>query len=212
MTSDTLHLLLLYALTDLIACLVPGPAVLTVTSHALAGSRRGAAGAIAGINSGNLVWFTLAGAGLSAVVTALPHLFVALRWIGIAYLLWLGLQTWRQSDEALALRAARVKTSFGRGLLSAAAVQLSNPKALLFFTVILPPFINPAAPVVPQIAALACIGVMIEVSVLAVYAMMAWRLGRYASNRAANRLINRGSGGLLIMAALGIAATGRLKT
>lgn len=212
MTADALHLLLLYAVTDLIACLVPGPAVLAVASHALAGSRRGAAGAIAGINLGNLVWFTLAGAGLSAVVTALPHVFAVLRWVGIAYLLWLGVQAWRQSDDGLALRAANERAGFGRGLLSAAAVQLSNPKALLFFTVILPPFINPAAPVLPQIAALALIGVTIEATVLAIYASLAWRLGRYASSRAANRIVNRTSGGLLILAALGLAATGRLKT
>lgn len=211
MTSDTIHLLLLYAFTDLIACLVPGPAVLAVTSHALAGSRRGAAGAIAGINSGNLLWFTLAGAGLSAVVTALPNLFAVLRWVGISYLLWLGIQAWRQSDGTLALRPAGEQAGFARGLLSAAAVQLSNPKALLFFTVILPPFINPAAPVLPQITALALIGVTIEATVLALYAGLAWRVGRYAASRRANRLINRTSGGLLIAAALGIAATGRLK-
>ncbi|MET0366392.1 MAG: LysE family translocator [Sphingobium sp.] len=211
MTNDTLHLLLLYAFTDLIACLTPGPAVLAVTSHALAGSRRGAVGAIAGIDLGNLVWFTLAGAGLSAVVTALPHVFAVLRWVGIGYLLWIGVQAWRQSDEALALRATTEKAGFRRGLLSAAAVQLSNPKALLFFTVILPPFINPAAPVLPQIAALATIAVVIEATVLALYALLAWRLGRYAASRTTNRIINRTSGGLLIMAALGIAATGKLK-
>ncbi|MET0240984.1 MAG: LysE family translocator [Sphingobium sp.] len=212
MTTDTAHLLLLYAITDLIACLTPGPAVLTVASHALAGSRRGAAGAIAGINAGNLAWFALAGAGLSALVTALPHLFAALRWIGIAYLLWIGIQSWRHSDGELALKAAREKAGFRRGMLSAAAVQLSNPKALLFFTVILPPFIDPAAPVAPQIASLAVLGVAIEATVLAVYAAFAWRLGRYVSDRGTNRIINRASGALLITAALGIAVSGRIKT
>ncbi len=211
MTNDAVHLLLLYAFTDLIACLTPGPAVLTVASHALAGSRRGAAGAIAGINAGNLIWFALAGAGLSAVVAAWPGLFAALRWIGIAYLLWIGVQAWRQSDGALAFKAAGEKAGFRRGLLSAAAVQLSNPKALLFFTVILPPFLNPAAPILPQIASLAVIGVTIEASCLTLYAVMAWRLGRYTASRATNRLVNRGSGGLLILAALGIAATGKLR-
>jgi homoserine/homoserine lactone efflux protein len=212
MASDTIHLLLLYVVTELIACLTPGPAVLTVTSHALAGSRRGAAGAIAGINVGNLIWYALAGAGLSAVVAALPNLFTLLRWAGVGYLLWIGVQSWRQSDEGLALKPMREKTGFSRGLLSAAAVQLSNPKALLFFTVILPPFINPAEPILQQIIRLAVIGVVIEATILTVYATLAWRLGRYAASRATNRLINRTSGGLLILAALGIAATGRLKT
>lgn len=205
------HLLLLYALTEVVACVSPGPAVLAVTSHALAGSRRGAAGAIAGINVGNLVWYMLAGAGLSAVVAALPQLFAVLRWVGILYLLWIGVQSWRHADTALALKASKAKTGFRRGLLSAAAVQLSNPKALLFFTVILPPFIDPTAPVLRQIVALAVIGVTIEALVLITYASLALRLGRYASSRAGARTINRASGGMLILAALGIAATGRLK-
>ncbi len=211
MTNDAVHLLLLYAFTDLIACLTPGPAVLTVASHALAGSRRGAAGAIMGINAANLIWFSLAGAGLSAVVTALPGLFAVLRWVGIGYLLWIGIQAWRQSDDALAFRAAGEKAGFRRGLLSAAAVQLSNPKALLFFTVILPPFLTPAAPILPQIARLALIGVTIEASILILYAILAWRLGRYTASRATNRLVNRGSGSLLIIAALNLAATGKLR-
>lgn len=211
MATDSLHLLLLYAFTDLIACLTPGPAVLTVASHALAGSRRGAAGAIAGINAGNLIWFALAGAGLSAVVTALPGMFAALRWIGIAYLLWIGVQAWRHADAGLRLKAASQHAGFRRGLLSAAAVQLSNPKALLFFTVILPPFINPAQPVTPQIVHLAIIGVTIEATILAIYALLAWRLGRLAADQAKTRLINRASGAMLIAAALGIAATGKLK-
>ncbi|MET0360404.1 MAG: LysE family translocator [Sphingobium sp.] len=210
-TSDAAHLLLLYAFADLIACLTPGPAVLTVASHALAGSRRGAAGAIIGINAGNLIWFTLAGAGLSAVVAALPGVFAVLRWTGIAYLLWIGIEAWRRSDATLALNATSGRAGFRRGLLSAAAVQLSNPKALLFFTVVLPPFINPSAPVLPQIVALAMIGVMIEGTVLSVYALLAWRLGRLTARPATNRIVNRASGGLLILAALGIAATGRLK-
>lgn len=211
MTHAGLHLLLLYALMDLVASMTPGPAVLTVTGHALAGSPRGAAGAIVGINAGNLLWYVLAGAGLTAMVAAWPALFALLRWAGIAYLIWLGVQSWRHGDQGVSMRAARRPAGFRRGLLSAAAVQLSNPKALLFFTVILPPFVDPASPVVPQLAALALIGISIEAAVLTVYALLALRIGRYAASRTGARTINRASGSLLILAALGIAATGRLK-
>ncbi|MFT3967122.1 MAG: LysE family translocator [Sphingobium sp.] len=210
MTSDTLHLLLFYAFTDLIACLTPGPAVLAVTSHALAGSRRGGRDRGDQHRQSRLVH-----AGGRRSVGGRHRPAPSLRGAALGrhrLSLWIGIQAWRQPDETLALRAATDKAGFGRGLLSAAAVQLSNPKALLFFTVILPPFINPSAPIGPQIAALAVIGVMIEASVLALYALLAWRLGRYAASRTTNRIINRTSGGLLIMAALGIAATGKLKS
>jgi homoserine/homoserine lactone efflux protein len=203
--SETAHLLLLYALTELLACLSPGPAVFTVASQALAGARSGAAGAIVGINVGNLVWFTLAGAGLTALEATLPQLFTVLRWGGIAYLLWLGIHSWRKADAAPHFHAARERAGFRRGLLSAAAVQLSNPKALLFFTVLLPPFINTHYPVTPQIAALATIGIALEATVLTGYAVLAFRLGRYAADKGATRAINRASGGMLVTAAVGLA-------
>lgn len=206
MSGDTTHLLLLYLLTEIVACLSPGPAVLTVASQALAGSRAGAIGAICGINAGNLVWYALAGAGLSAVEAAFPFLFTGLRWVGIAYLLWLGISHWRHAGAQQRWEAAQRKTGFRRGLISAMAVQLSNPKALLFFTVLLPPFINSRQPILLQIVVLAVIGVVVEALVLAGYAAMAWRLGRMARGHGAIRRIDQASGALLIAAATGLAA------
>lgn len=208
MAGGTSHLLLLYALTDLTACLTPGPAVLAVMSHALGGSRRGAAGAILGINLGNLVWFTMAGLGLVAVLKAWPLLFAILRWGGIGYLVWLSIQTWRNHD-ANRYQADREPVGFRKGMVSAIAVQLSNPKALLFFTVMLPPFIDVRAPVAPQIAILALIAVTIEAGVLAGYALLAHRVGKASEqNASATHWLNRASAALLMLAAGLLARTG----
>lgn len=197
------NLLLLYALTDLMACLSPGPAVLTVTSQALCGTRRGTAGAILGINLGNLVWFTMAGLGLAAVLKASPFLFTFLRWGGIAYLVWLSIQVWRQAD-GFALKEDCQQDGFKSGMLTAIAVQLSNPKALLFFAVMLPPFIDVQAPVLPQIIIFAAIAVMIESTVLAGYAILAHRIRRM-SDRGDSRSrvwLSRISALLILSAAL----------
>lgn len=202
------HLLGLYAATDLMACLTPGPAVLAVTSHALGGSVRGAAGAILGINLANLVWFSLAGLGLSALISAAPTLFVVLRWAGIAYLVYLGIRTWREA-HGVAFRNGRSGAGFARGLFSAIAVQLSNPKALLFFTVFLPPFIDYRAPVLPQIAVLAAIGVFLEASVLAGYSFLAYRLGRLSMDERTGRTVGRASGAMLLGTAAMLALAGR---
>jgi homoserine/homoserine lactone efflux protein len=201
------HLLYLYALMDLLACLTPGPAVMAVVGHALGGSLRGAAGAITGINLGNLVWFTLVALGLVALVHSAPLLFVLLRWVGIAYLVYVGISLWRGS-HAVVFRRNPGNVDFARGMASAIAVQLSNPKALIFFTVLLPPFINASRPVVPQLATLAIIGCVIEASVLAGYAILAYRMGQLALRKGAAHWIGRVSGAALIGAAGTLAWTG----
>jgi len=197
-------LLLAFAATELVASFMPGPAVLSVASIALTGSLRGVAGAIAGINATNLLWYALVGAGLVAIVHSFPFLFVALRWIGTGYLLWLGIQTWRHPAH-LAVGRERRRIGFRRGFSGAVAVQASNPKALVFFTVFLPPFIDIHHPVAPQLVTLAIIGVSLEVLALWLYGLMAWRVGRLALSARAELWIARGSGAILIAIALAMA-------
>lgn len=197
-------LLLAYALTELVACLTPGPAVLSVMSVGLTGSLRGMFAAIAGINFSNLIWYLMVGAGLMALVHAAPGLFVALRWAGTAYLFWLGIQTWR-SHVTLAVTGQAPRIGIKRGFLGAVAVQLSNPKAFVFFTVFLPPFIDLHRPVAPQIAILAAIGVTMEIAALSMYGLLAFRLGRLALTATAERWIARISGAILMAIAVAMA-------
>lgn len=198
------NLLLAWTVTELVACLTPGPAVLSVMSIGLTGSLRGMIGAIAGINVSNLIWYMMVGAGLVALVHAAPGLFVVLRWAGTAYLFWLGIQTWR-SHVTLATSGQGPRIGIRRGFAGAVAVQLSNPKALVFFTVFLPPFIDLNRAVAPQIATLAAIGVTMEVAALGMYGFIAWRIGRIALSPRAERIFARVSGAILIAIAVAMA-------
>lgn len=198
------NLLLAFAATELVASFMPGPAVLSVASIALTGSLRGVAGAVVGINVTNMLWYAMVGAGLVALVHGFPHLFTVLRWVGTAYLFWLGVQTWRHPAH-LAVASGRRRTGFWRGFAGAVAVQISNPKALAFFTVFLPPFIDTHHPVSPQIVKLAIIGIGIEVVALWFYGLLAWRVGRLALSVEAERWIARGSGSILIAIAVAMA-------
>ena len=203
--GDAAHLLAAYAITDLIACLMPGPAVATISGIALSGSLRGMAGAIVGINAGNAIWYVMIGTGLVALIERAPMVFALLGWAGIAYLLWLGVQTWRAHTH-LETKRAREKIGAWRGFSGALAVQLSNPKALLFFTVFLPPFIDMHRPVAPQLVVLAAIGTVIEATVLAGYGLLAYRLGALSLSGEKERRVARISGALFIAIALGMAS------
>lgn len=198
------HLLLAYAITDLVACLMPGPAVAAVSSIALSGSLRGMAGAIAGINAGNILWCIMVGTGLVALMKSAPILFTLLGWAGIAYLLWLGIQTWR-SHAHLEMQRGRAPISFGKGFSGAVAVQLSNPKALVFYTVFLPPFLDMSQPIALQLVVLCVIGLALEALVLAGYGLLAYRLGGLSLSVHAERRMAHVSGAVLMAIALGMA-------
>lgn len=201
------NLLLAYALTDLVACLMPGPAVMTVMSIALTGSLRGMTAAIVGINFGNMLWYVMVGAGLIVLAHSVPTLFEILRWAGIAYLLWLGVQTWRSHARLRMTRLRGAEIGLRRGFAGAVAIQLANPKALLFFTVFLPPFIDLGQPIAPQLLALATIGISLEILVLSGYGLIAYRLGQVALSHNAEKGIARISGAIFVAVAVGMALT-----
>jgi threonine/homoserine/homoserine lactone efflux protein len=170
---------LAFLITATAAALVPGPAVLYVVGQ---GVRHGAKKAIAanlGILGGNAVWFTASAVGLATLVAFAAPVFVAIKWLGVAYLAWLGLCAWRDAVRGPTTTqriAAPVPTGlrmFRQGVL----LQLANPKAILFFTALLPQFVDPAHPIVPQIAVLAAISIVSEFFVLAGYAWLAARGG-----------------------------------
>jgi homoserine/homoserine lactone efflux protein len=202
--TGTDHLLIAFAITELVACLTPGPAVLSVVGIALTRSLRGTIGAIAGINVSNLIWYAMVGAGLTALVHNAPMLFVALRWAGIAYLFWLGVQSWRHSST-LVVGENRPAMGMWKGFTSGIALQLTNPKALVFFTVFLPPFIDVDHAVAPQIVILATIGAVMEIMALAFYAAVAFRVGRLAFSPAAERRVAHISGTILMALAVSMA-------
>lgn len=151
---------------------------MVTVSHALPAGRqggmRGALGPIVGINVGNFVWYALTAFGLIAMIQAFPSVYAVLRWLGVAYLAWLGIAMLRGARQNLA--GSSVKSEgFKRGFLSGLAVHMSNPKALFFYTVIIPPFVDPTGNLWAQFAILAGLTILTETSGLTFYAALASR-------------------------------------
>lgn len=165
-----LETIFLFVIADLMFCLTPGPATMVTVSHALphgpAGGMRGALGPLVGVNVGNFIWYALTAFGLIALINAVPTAYAVLRWIGVAYLAWMAFQMLRGGTSALARQSAK-SASFGKGFVNGLVVHMSNPKALLFYTAFIPPFIDPegnlgnadqAQPVFQRIAAAILLG------------------------------------------------------
>ena len=193
--------LLFFAAMELVLCLTPGPAVLLVVSQAMnRGFRPSLRGAF-GILTANAIYFALSAAGLGAMLVASRTVFEAIKWLGAGYLLFMGLRMIvSRAGEPQQSEAPR-DDSFRQALF----VQLANPKAVVFFTALLPQFIDPQGPVTLQFLTLGVISTVIEFPVLAMYGFAADR-GRAVYARH-TRWIERIAGGCLVAAGVKLAAT-----
>jgi len=199
-----------FVLVETALCLTPGPAVLLVLSQALTRGAPKAVWSIAGILAANTVYFVLSATGVGAILLASYDLFFAIKWIGAAYLIWLGVGAFLGKSKALAIRAVDPRPVGGSRLfLSGFVLQMANPKVIVFFTALLPQFINPHAAIVPQVAILAVTSVAIEFTVQLFYAVLAGRAARFAAQPRFARITDRVAGSLLIGAGLGMAALRR---
>jgi homoserine/homoserine lactone efflux protein len=190
----------LFVCTETVLCLIPGPAVLFTLSSALkAGARRSIA-STTGILAANTVYFALSATGIGAVLLS-SKLFFAVKWIGAAYLVVLGLRLLFSPDMAVEQPGdSLIDIKSHRLFFDGFTLQISNPKAIVFFAALLPQFIDPHAPVIPQIVILGATSVTIEFSILLGYAIAGSAIApRYA------KWTNRVAGGLLIGAGAGLA-------
>ena len=126
--------------------LTPGADMMFCLGQGLRGGARAALAADAGIALGCMVTVFLAGIGLGAAVAAVPWVFDAIRWAGVAYLLWLAVQSLRQP---LGRREAKVLSS-RRAFTDALVINLTNPKVVLFILAFIPQFIDPGRSVLGQ--------------------------------------------------------------
>jgi homoserine/homoserine lactone efflux protein len=198
---------LLFCATEVVVALTPGPCVLFVLSQGVRGGAERAAAATAGVLSANAVYFTLSAMGLSAVLLASYEAFTVLKWLGAAYLVLLGVMTIARAREAFSGEDATPRVRFRRTFINGAAMQFANPKGLLYFTALVPQFVHPGSPIAMQIAILGASSIVVEAAVLAGYGVAAGRARSFLRRPRFSLLANRASGGLLIAAGAGLAAT-----
>jgi threonine/homoserine/homoserine lactone efflux protein len=149
------HLFAGFLAITIVLILVPGPIVTLIVSTGAAKGARAALVTVAGTSLGNAVLLAAISLGLNWVLLHATYLFELLRWFGAAYLIWLGVRTWRSAGTSVT-RAAGNRVHFWRGVL----VALSNPKTLAFFTAFLPQFVDPSRPAARQLAVMCAVSVI----------------------------------------------------
>lgn len=208
----SLELYLAFCLATAVLILIPGPAVSLIVANSIAHGGRRALVTVAGTSSAIVLHLTILAFGMTSVLLLLAEWFELLRWLGVAYLVYLGIQHWRAAagSRAAALDAATARgVSAQRLYWQGFLVNATNPKTLLFYAAFFPQFIDPALAIGPQLVAMSIAMVVIATALDSGYALLAGRVrGLFASARA-NRVRHGITGTLLLGTGLGLALARR---
>jgi threonine/homoserine/homoserine lactone efflux protein len=194
--------------TMFVMAITPGPANLFAIATGMERGKGAALISVLGMNCGTLIWFLGSALGLGALILAFPAAFHILALVGAAYLVWLGLKSiWAgiknaESHAKAVVRAGR--SAFFDGFM----VQIANPKAILFFTAVLPPFIDVKRPLVPQLIMFACATIGMDLISMSSYGLGGAALSTRMNEPAFRRGFAFVVGGLLISAAILIVSRG----
>ena len=201
------HSFFLFVLTEVALSLSPGPAVLLVVAYGIATGWRKSLFATLGILTANVIYFAISATGLGALIVASHTLFTVVKWLGVAYLAYLGLSAILGRPSPITASQLNHKNASGWKIwLSGLTLQLANPKALIFFIAILPQFVNPAGNVPLQIIWLAAGSVIPEFFILLGYAVLAGKMQTVATRPSFARITDRVAGSLMLVVAMIVAA------
>lgn len=182
--------------------LVPGPSVLMVIGQALTHGRATALRCVIGDVAGGVVLIALSLAGVGALLAASASLFLAVKWAGVLYLLWLGIEQIRN-----ARRPVEATSSFRSGFKVGFITGVLNPKAIMFYVAFLSQFTDPSGGFAPQFAVLVATSTVIVGGILSGYVLLASKASTLFRGATARRRIGYAGGGALIGGGVLVAAT-----
>jgi threonine/homoserine/homoserine lactone efflux protein len=199
--------LAVFAAAYLAVLVLPGPGVTALIARVLARGTQGISAFIAGFVAGALLWFIIAATGLAALAATFATVFLAIRYLCAAYLLHLAWKFWTTPPRPMSIADASPNAPAGhrRLFLTGLAINLGNPKVILFFLALLPTVVNINSLTPLGFGELVAAITIIASTVLATYAFVAGRARRLFSSSKAARLVNRGSSVVMAGAAAAIA-------
>jgi threonine/homoserine/homoserine lactone efflux protein len=184
----------------------PGPTIATLVARVLARGRHGVATFCAGLVLGDLLWLGAAVFGLSLLAATAQPALAALKWAGVAYLLWLAWRAWTAPATLPADAPPPPRGEGPRLALAGLTLTLGNPKTMLFYTAITPALIDVGRIDLGAFAALGLVLAAVYGAVLAAYVAAALRARHLVRSSRAARAVNRASGVAMAGAAVAVAA------
>jgi threonine/homoserine/homoserine lactone efflux protein len=189
------HAFAVFIPAALVLLAIPGPAVLYIVATSVEGGRRHGLLSVAGVHLGSLVHVTAAVAGLSALIVSSAIAFSTVKYVGAAYLIFVGIRKWLERDEP-AEPAARPPRSARRVFTQGVVVNVLNPKTALFFLAFLPQFVDRDRTVWTQIAVLGLCWIGLGLISDGTWALAGGTVGRFLRRR--RKAVRYASGGIFV--------------
>lgn len=190
----------IFLATTLVVVFSPGAAAIAVASQAATNGVRRALFGVLGIALANVVYFVFSATGIASLIIASNLVFTTIKWVGVAYLIYLGLTAIFSKSGAIDVRPDRKKSSaqtlFAKGLI----IEFANPKALLYFAAIIPQFLDTASPILAQILIMGTTTLFIDLVSYSSYAMVGDRLARGGLKKWIVTAFNKTAGAALLFA------------
>jgi threonine/homoserine/homoserine lactone efflux protein len=197
--------LLVFAAALFVAAASPGPGIAAIVARVLGRGARGAVAFAAGVALGDVVWLSCAIGGLAVLAQAFQPLFLAVKWAGVAYLLYLAWRMWTAPVQARDVdadaRPERAHVLFAAGL----AVTMGNPKVMVFYVALLPTIVDLARVDALGYAELVAVTLAVLAVVFGGWIALAARARRLFTSARALRRMNRGSAAAMTGAAAWVA-------
>ena len=203
----SLEVYLSFVLATTLLILFPGPSVMLTISHSLSWGVRGALLSVAGTSLAVVFQLAALAAGLSTVMLFASQWLELIRWAGVAYLVVVGIQTWRAAPDA---NETGERSRSGSGLfMQGFIVSLLNPKSLLFYAAFFPHFVDPQREPGAQLAILGVTFLVIAAGLTTGYTALAHQIGGWLTGPRGGRLRLRATGSIMIGAGVVIALARR---
>lgn len=187
--------------------LIPGPTNMVIMSNAVKVGFKRSLWAVAGAAVSHALFFSITALGLTTLLMTSVEVFEALRWLGVFYLVWMGVRQWKSAGSSGRIPAGGSSMPPWQCFMQGFAVNTTNPKALVFYAGFFPPFVNPNAPAVPQFILLGSFFIGIFIVLAGSHAFVAARMGAALDQRNV-RLRNRISGTILVGSGILIGTAG----
>ena len=201
------HIFIAFAAATSIMIALPGPSVILTIAHSISFGWRPAIATVAGETSGVAVQLLIAAVGFVSILNYAAQVFECIRWVGAVYLIYLGIKQWKSVNNPIEIHQSKVskKNLFAQGLI----ITIPNPKCLLFIAAFLPQFIDPARPVSTQFSIIVPTFLILTFTITSVWALAADSARVFLGSRKSIRAVSKTSGGLMVLAGIGLAAARR---
>ena len=196
------HLYLTFLGVMMVMAVTPGPANLFSVANGVQRGKTAAMAGVVGMNAATLVWFGAAALGLGTLVVAFPGAFRLISIGGALYVAWLGINALRGAYRTAADPGTATIRMGRSALMDGFMVQIANPKAVLFFTAVLPPFMDVTRPAAPQLALFALATIGMDVLTMSAYGLGGAALARRMSEPRFRKAFALLTGILLLAAAV----------